>query len=411
MPVPKPFLNVRSEIGKLKAVLLHKPGRELERLTPQYLHELLFDDIPWLKRMRKEHDAFADALRLRGCEVYYYADLLKDILNNEEVKKCLVKDVLDICYIGNIDLQNLINDFILTKSESEIAEILIAGLHKKDFQDIEREKSLTDYIKEEYPFYINPLPNLYFTRDPGAVIGNGLSVNSMKTHARDRETMILRYIYEYHPLFKKEVSPLWYDYTNDYSIEGGDILVLSDEVVAIGCSERTSARGIETIANNLFSKDNKIKEVLAIQIPFTRAYMHLDTVFTMIDYDKFTIYPGVEDKVKVFKLTPSNKNYPKVTPMGGLQESLKEALKLPAVKLIQSGGGDEITAAREQWNDSTNTLAIAPGVVVTYNRNEITNNTLRKNGIEVVEIEGSELVRGRGGPRCMSMPLVREEIK
>lgn len=407
----KPFLNVRSEIGKLKAVLLHKPGRELERLTPQYLHELLFDDIPWLKRMRKEHDDFADTLRSRGCEVYYYEDLLEDILKNENVKKSLIKDVLDICYIGNPDLQKLINEFLLTKSESEIAEILIAGLQKKDFSDIEREKNLTDYIKEEYPFYINPLPNLYFTRDPGAVIGNGLSVNSMKIHARDRETMILRYIYEYHPLFKKEVSPLWYDYTNDYSIEGGDILVLSDEVVAIGCSERTSARGIELIANNLFNKDNKIKQILAVQIPFTRAYMHLDTVFTMVDHDKFTIYPGVEDKVKVFKLTPGNKNYPKVTPMGRLQESLKEALKLPAVKLIQSGGGDEITAAREQWNDSTNTLAIAPGVVVTYNRNEITNNKLRENGIEVVEIEGSELVRGRGGPRCMSMPLVREEIK
>lgn len=406
----KPFLNVRSEIGKLRAVLLHKPGKELERLTPQYLQELLFDDIPWLKRMREEHDKFAETLRQRGCEVYYYGELLEEILKDNEVKENLVSDVLNICNIGNGKLEQIIKEFILSKSEAEIAEILIAGLHKKDFPDIEREKSLIDYVKEEYPFYINPLPNLYFTRDPGAVIGNGLSVNSMKTPARDRETMILRYIYEYNPLFKKEASPLWYDYTNPYSIEGGDILVLSDEVVAIGCSERTSAKGIELIANNLFSKDDKIKQVLAVQIPFTRAYMHLDTVFTMIDYDKFTIYPGVEDKVRVFKLTPNSKDYPKVTPMGTLKEALKEALNLPTIKLIQSGGGDDITAAREQWNDSTNTLAIAPGVVVTYNRNEITNNTLRQHGIEVVEIEGSELVRGRGGPRCMSMPLVREQI-
>ncbi|WP_331488059.1 arginine deiminase [Caminicella sporogenes] len=406
----EPFLNVRSEIGKLKAVLLHKPGRELERLTPQYLHELLFDDIPWLRKMREEHDKFADVLRQKGCEVYYYNELLEEILKNDEVKKSLISDVLNICNIGNENLEQIIKEFILNKSEAEIAEILIAGLHKKDFPEIEREKSLIDYIKEEYPFYINPLPNLYFTRDPGAVIGNGLLVNSMKTPARDRETMILRYIYEYHPLFKKEVSPLWYDYTSPYSIEGGDILVLSDEVIAVGCSERTSARAIEILANNLFSKDEKIKKVLAIQIPFTRVYMHLDTVFTMIDYDKFTIYPGIENKIKVFELTPNSKDYPKVRPMGTLKNSLKEALKLPSIQLIQSGGGDDITAAREQWNDSTNTLAIAPGVVVTYDRNEVTNNTLRKHGIEVVEIAGSELVRGRGGPRCMSMPLVRENI-
>lgn len=405
-----PFLNVKSEIGKLKSVLLHKPGRELERLTPQYLHELLFDDIPWLKKMREEHDGFADELKKRGCTVYYHEDLLEDILKKDDIKESLIKDVLDICYIGNPELENLIKEFLLTKSPKELAEIFIAGLHKEDFPEIQREKNLTDYIKKEYPFYINPLPNLYFTRDPGAVIGNGLSINAMKTPARDRETMMLKYIYSYHPLFKKEVSPLWYDYKNTYSIEGGDILVLNEEVVAVGCSERTTARGIELLANNLFKGDNKIKEVLAIQIPFTRAYMHLDTVFTMMDYDKFTIYPGVGEKLKAFKLTPNSKAYPKVTPMDSLQDALTKALKVPSVKIIQSGGGNEISAAREQWNDSTNTLAIAPGVVVTYNRNEITNESLRKNGIEVVDIEGSELVRGRGGPRCMSMPLVRDEI-
>jgi len=410
MSNPGPFLNVRSEIGKLKAVLLHKPGRELERLTPQYLHELLFDDIPWLKRMREEHDAFANTLRKRGCDVYYYGELLKEILKNKEVKKNLVSDVLAISNIGNPSLEEILFDFLQEKNEEELADILISGLEKKDFPSIQRQRNLTDFIKEEYPFYINPLPNLYFTRDPGAVIGNGLCINSMKTSARDRETMILRYIYDNHPLFRRDESPLWYNYDYPYSLEGGDILVLSEEVVAVGCSERTSARGIELLANNLFQGDDRIKKVLAVQIPFTRAYMHLDTVFTMIDYDKFTIYPGVEDKVKAFTLTPNTKDYPKITPMDSLQGALKESLKLSAIKLIQSGGGDEITAAREQWNDSTNTLAIAPGVVVTYNRNEATNTSLREQGIEVVEIEGSELVRGRGGPRCMSMPLVRERI-
>jgi arginine deiminase len=405
----KPFLDVRSEIGKLKAVMLHRPGRELERITPQYLHELLFDDIPWLKKMREEHDGFADALRMRGCTVYYYEDMLGEILKDNHVKEDLVIEVLTKCNIANPDLEELIKGFLMEKDAQIVAEIMIAGLHKKDFPDIHREKRLVDHIKEEYPFYINPLPNLYFTRDPGAVIGNGLSVNSMNTHARDRETMILKYIYMHHPSFEKEVSPLWYDYDRRYSLEGGDILVLGENVIAVGCSERTSARGIEDLAMNLFKGDDKIKQVIAVQIPFTRAYMHLDTVFTMVDYDKFTIYPGVEDKVKAFCLT-EGKTCPKVEPMGNLQDALKKALNIPSIQFIQSGGGDEVTAAREQWNDSTNTLAIAPGVVVTYNRNEASNTTLRKHGIEVVEIEGSELVRGRGGPRCMSMPLNREKI-
>ncbi|MTI53259.1 arginine deiminase [Geosporobacter ferrireducens] len=405
----KPFLQVRSEIGKLKAVMLHRPGKELERITPQYLHELLFDDIPWLKKMRNEHDGFADALRTNGCTVYYYEEMLEEILRDDKIKEQLVAEVLEKSNIANPDLEAQIKEFLMKKTSSEVAEILIAGLHKKDFQETIRDKRLVDYIKEEYPFYINPLPNLYFTRDPGAVIGNGLCINSMNTFARERETMILKYIYTFHSTFKKEVTPLWYDYHKKYSLEGGDILVLGENVVAIGCSERTSARGIEDVAANLFSQDEKVRQVLAVQIPFTRAYMHLDTVFTMVDHDKFTIYPGVEEKLRVFRLSPG-KTHPKVEVLPDLQSALKETLNLSAIDLIQSGGGDEVTAAREQWNDSTNTLAIAPGVVITYDRNEASNETLRKHGIKVIEIEGSELVRGRGGPRCMSMPLVREDL-
>ncbi len=221
--------------------------------------------------------------------------------------------------------------------------------------------------------------------------------------------MIIKYIYEYNPLFKKEDSQVWYDYNIPHSMEGGDMLVLSKEVVAIGCSQRTSANGIEYIAKKLFTSNSGIKEVLAVQIPPLRAFMHLDTVFTMIDYDKFTIYPGIQDKVSVYRLTPNNDGI-KVNVENSLVETLKKSLKLSAVDLVQSGGGDPITAAREQWNDSTNTLAIAPGVVVTYGRNEASNAVLRQHGIEVLEIDGSELVRGRGGPRCMSMPLVRENL-
>mgnify|MGYP000881317483 FL=1 len=406
----EPFLNVTSEIGKLKAVLLHKPGKELERLTPDYLKDLLFDDIPWLRKMRDEHDEFADVLIQRGAKVYYIEDLLAEILTDLDVKRNLINDILINSNIENHELRELIFSYIFGKTPAEAAEIAIAGLNKKDIQDVDREYSLSDYINKEYPLYINPIPNLYFMRDPLSIIGNGISINSMQTNARSREPMLIKYIYDNNPLFRKEYSQVWYNYTIPHSIEGGDILVLGKEVVAVGCSERTSANGIEILARNLFAGNKNIKEVLAVQIPSVRAFMHLDTVFTMIDRDKFTVYPGILDRVSVYKLTPGSNNSIKVTPEDSLVGALKKSLKLSAVDLIQSGGGDAITAAREQWNDSTNTLAIAPGVVVTYSRNEASNEVLRKHGIEVLEIDGSELVRGRGGPRCMSMPLVREDL-
>jgi len=405
-----PFLNVKSEIGKLEAVLLHKPGKELERLTPDYLRELLFDDIPWLRKMRIEHDEFAEVMKNRGTQVYYVEDLLAEILENVDVKRSLINDLLLHCHIENPDLHEMISAYLFDRSPEELAEIAIAGLNKKDLPEVEREYSLSDYVNRDYPLYINPIPNLYFMRDPAAVIGNGICINSMHTDARRREPMLIKYIFEYNPLFKKEYSPVWYNYTLPHSIEGGDILVLGKEVIAVGCSERTSAEGIEILARNLFANNEELREVLAVQIPPLRAFMHLDTVFTMVDRDKFTVYPGILEKVNVYKLTRKAGNGIKVSLGDSLIDTLKQSLKLPAVNLIQSGGGDIITAAREQWNDSTNTLAIAPGVVVTYSRNEASNEVLRKNGIEVIEIEGSELVRGRGGPRCMSMPLVRQDI-
>jgi len=405
----KGFLHVTSEIGKLKAVMLHRPGKELERLTPAYLEELLFDDIPWLYQMQKEHDAFAKAMEERGTKVYYYENLLEEVLEDEKVKKDFIDELIEIVGEDNDRINEEIRRFLQEKSASELVDIAISGLLKSELGESREKQSLGDYIQRDYPFYINPIPNLYFTRDPGAVIGDGLCISKMNTPARDRETMFLQYVHEYHPLINKNDTPLWYNHKEKSNIEGGDVLVLSDEVVAIGVSERTSARAVEIIAERLFKKA-PIKKVLAIQIPFTRAYMHLDTVFTMVDHDKFTIYPGVEKALKAYEITPG-KNGLKIKEKPSLEDALKDVLQLPSVSLIQSGGGDPITAAREQWNDSTNTLAIAPGVVVTYNRNEASNKTLRNNGIEVVEIEGSELVRGRGGPRCMSMPLVREDLK
>ena len=404
------FLSVNSEIGKLKAIMLHKPGAELEKLTPDYLQQLLFDDIPYLKKMKSEHDAFADVFRGNGVEVYYVEDLLTDVLTDSDIRCRFINEMLTGCVIGSSKLQEELREYMLTQDAHRIMEIAITGMEKKDLPELNREYTLVDYVNSEYPLYINPLPNLYFMRDPSSVIGNGLCINSMRTDARRREPVLIKYIFDNHPLLKKGEPPLWYDYTHPANIEGGDILVLSKSTIAIGCSERTSPAAIETVSRNLFAGRAELQQVLAIQIPSVRAFMHLDTVFTMVDHDKFTIYPGIQDKVNIYKITRGKNTHIDITPQDNLVDSLKTSLKLDSIDLIQSGGGDVISAAREQWNDSTNTLAIAPGIVITYDRNEASNRTLREHGIRVIEIDGSELGRGRGGPRCMSMPLIREEI-
>ena len=264
-----------------------------------------------------------------------------------------------------------------------------------------------------YPFYLDPMPNLYFTRDPAATIGGGLTINRMHWPARRRESLFMKYIITHHPRFSGHNIPVWYDRDNHFSMEGGDELVLSADTMAIGISERTTPEAIETMTTELFAKSD-FKKVIAIEIPKSHAFMHMDTVFTMIDYDKFTIHPEIRDKggkLNIFVLEKvEGQQYPKITKENDLEHVLRVALNLDHVKLIECGNGDEISAAREQWNDGSNTLAIAPGVVITYDRNYVTNKALRENGIEVLEIAGSELGRGRGGPRCMSMPMIREDI-
>lgn len=406
----RPLFNITSEIGPLKTVLLHRPGQELEKLTPDLLQEFLFDDIPWLKKMQEEHDEFADLLRSQGAKVLYVEDLLLEVLADDEVKKAFILDLLNISQIENLRLREALIAYLNSRTLEEVVQIAIAGVGKPETGDLDEGTCLWNAIHKDYPLYIRPVPNLYFMRDPAAVIGSGICINSMNTKARRREPQLIKYIYSHYPGLDQELSPLWYDYTIPYNLEGGDVLVLGKEVIAIGCSERTSSIAIEMLAETLFKQNEQLKEVLAIRIPALRAFMHLDTVFTMIDHDKFSIYPGIQAKVEVYKLTRGKKGGIKVKHQHDLFAALKSSLKLPAIQLIQSGGGDAVAAAREQWNDSTNTLAVSPGVVITYSRNEISNETLRKNGIEVLEINGSELVRGRGGPRCMSCPLVREDI-
>lgn len=398
-----------SEIGKLNKVLLHRLGAEVEALTPDNFERLLFDDIPFLKVAQQEHDRFAEVLRENGVEVIYYVDETAKALADDAVKKQFVNDFIDKSEIYAEGVKEAMFDYLYKLPAKALVEKVIAGVKKTDFK-VEKATSLADLITSDYPYYADPMPNLYFTRDPGACVGNGLNVHHMSTPARRREALLLKYMFNHNKDFAPEGTNLWYDYDHEYSIEGGDVLVLSKDIVAIGLSQRTTARGIERFAENILNKSS-FKKVLVFDIPKKRAFMHLDTVFTMVDYDKFTIHPEIEGPLKLFEITLGKDGKAQFTTITDeLHNILAKELKLPAVDLIRCGGNDLVAAQREQWNDGSNTLCIAPGTVVTYERNYVTNDLLDKKGIKVLAIPSAELSRGRGGPRCMSCPVNRDDL-
>jgi len=406
----KSFINVTSEIGKLNKVMLHRPGREIENLVPDLLEKLLFDDIPYLKVARKEHDIFAKILVENDVEVLYLEELVTEALNDDKIKKIFLQQFLKESHISNKEIYEALYSYLMSMSTRDMIDTLMAGVRKNEI-DVKEMHSLRGLIAKQYPFYLDPMPNLYFTRDPGASIGHGITINTMQTEARRRETLFLEFIHRYHNSFSQYEVPLWYDRNLPNNIEGGDELILSATTLAIGCSQRTSPEAIEVVAKNLFEKHTSFEKVLVFEIPACRAFMHLDTVFTMVDYDKFTIHPEIEGPLNVFEITKGvNGELIIKQEKDMLQNVLKSALKVPSVELIRCGGGDSIVAAREQWNDGSNTLAIAPGKVITYERNYITNEILAKRGITVITMPSAELSRGRGGPRCMSMPLNRDNL-
>ena len=406
-------INVKSEIGALKRVLLHRPGEELEHLIPNSLERLLFDDIPYLKEAQSEHDRFASILRDNGCEVCYLEDLTAEVLKEEPgIKSEFINDVIMNSGDAAIHYKKELTDYLENiKDEKELVLKTMAGVSFREI-DVNDKSPLTKYLSHEHRFVMEPIPNLYFTRDPFATIGNGVSLNKMYSVTRCRETLYGKYILNHHKDFK-DTARFYYDRGHAFHIEGGDILNLTSKVIACGISQRTQPEAIEQLARNIFNDEEAtIDTVIAFVIPQTRAFMHLDTVFTQVDYDKFTIHPGIMGTLRTFEI---KKGYKKgdlrVRELNSdLEETLAYYLGVPKVELIRCGGDNYIAAEREQWNDGSNTLCIAPGKVIVYDRNYVTNRLLEEKGIEVLKMPSSELSRGRGGPRCMSMPLLREDV-
>ena len=407
-------IHVTSEIGQLRKVLLHRPGKELEHLVPDELSRLLFDDIPYLKVAQQEHDFFADILRKNGSEVVYLEDLVAETLQQSDALKA--QFIAQFIEEGGSIAQRYKNELMELLygigDEREMVLKTMAGVTLSEISCGVEASPLTALTRSKDHFVLDPIPNLYYQRDPFASIGNGASVHAMYSVTRRRETLYGDYVLRHHKDFAGQV-PFYYNRQEPFSLEGGDILNLSSEVLAVGVSQRTMPEGVEALANNIFADETaKIKKILAVEIPSVRAFMHLDTVFTQVDHDKFTVFPGILDGLRVFELTAGDrKGTLKVAERGNdFAGALRDNMPVDDVTLIHCGGKDRAASEREQWNDGANTLCISPGKIVVYDRNYVTNEILRDHGLTVLEMPSSELSRGRGGPRCMSMPLLREDL-
>ena len=401
-------IQVNSEIGKLKTVLLHEPGEELHNLTPKHLDDLLFDDIPWLPLAKKEHQKFAQTFKDNGVKVVYLVDLVTEALEtSKEVKKAFIKQFVKEANINSVTLSEVVEEYLLSFSNTkEMVLKAIAGIKKTELPDY-RKRTLRDMI-DDSRFATDPMPNLYFQRDPFASVGNGVSLNNMYSVTRSRETIFGEYIFKYHPEYKN--TPLFYNRSDVKNIEGGDILVLNSKTLIIGSSQRTTPVAIETLAKHLFFEEKtSFENIIVLSIPKARTFMHLDTIFTQVDVNKFTIHQECYGQLNIVEIHKGENKLITDVFEGKLKDVLEKYINKEVI-LIPCGGEDSVSADREQWSDGSNTIAIAPGKVIAYERNDITNNILRNNGIEVFEIPSSELSRGRGGPRCMCMPLEREDI-
>ena len=390
--------GVGSEVGRLRTVILHRPGRELARLTPRNNDELLFDGVPWVERAQGEHDAFAERLREREVEVLYLSELLAETLAVATARDELLDAALRPQDIGPT-LAPALREHLAALASPELADVLMGGIAH---EELPVRGGLVDAMTDAQEFIVRPLPNLLFTRDSSVWLPGGVAVGRLALPARQRESTITAAIYRHHPRFAG-TAILYGAGDDDAWLEGGDVLCLADGVLAVGVGQRTRPAGVESFAERLFAA-GAAGRVLAVPIAQDRATMHLDTICTMVDSDAVVMYPQVADTLTAFTLTPGGVDGP-----APFLEAAADAMGIERLRVIDTGL-DPVTAEREQWDDGNNTLALGPGVVVAYERNRETNARLRDAGIEVIAISGSELGTGRGGPRCMSCPVRRDAL-
>ena len=393
--------SVRSEVGRLRTVMLHRPGNELRRLTPRNNDALLFDGLPWVDRAQDEHDAFADALRGRGVEVLYLSELLIETLRDPEAREAAIAHTMTDLRLGDT-LRRYLTDLLGDQGPDDLAETLMAGLRN---DEVSGTGSLVAALHAPDDFLIDPLPNLLFTRDSSVWVGDRVTVTSLAMPARQRETQLTELIYQFHPRFAG--TPRIHGWDKEF-LEGGDVLALAEGVLAVGVGERTRPAGAERLARTAFAQ-GLAHTVLAVPIDQDRATMHLDTICTMVDADAVVMYPAIAKSLTALTLTPSGDGGVTVSPEAPFLEAAASALGIERMRVIDTGL-DPVTAEREQWDDGNNTLAIEPRVAIAYERNVETNERLTAAGIEVVAISGSELGSGRGGPRCMSCPISRDPL-